>query len=160
VQDKQLDSTGYAVAWGLTHYFATKQPKAFRAYMRDVCATPPLADLDPEQNETELKLFAKHLGLNFPSLESDVAKHLKSREMQNTYRDPMVYQTHYVVVHNVVRGRAASVTVFITTSPDGAREWKESEEANQAPGGNHSFRTEVCDTRKEAEIVVTRIMRP
>jgi|GEM_PF-675306 len=158
-RDTQLDADGYAVSWGLVHYLAVKQNKAFRAYLREVAATPVLADLDPEYRAAELKQFAKHWGMNLSSLESNVGRYLQSHEMQLAYRDPVVYQTHYVVVHTALRGRTGKVTVYITTSPDGAKEWKASEEKILDPDTKHSFRTEACATRKEAELIVARIMR-
>lgn len=159
-RDTQLDADGYAVSWGLVHYLAVKQNKAFRAYLREVAATPVLADLDPEYRAAELKQFAKHWGMNLSSLESNVGRYLQSHEMQLAYRDPVVYQTHYVVVHTALRGRTGKVTVYITTSPDGAKEWKASEEKILDPDTKHSFRTEACATRKEAELIVARMMRP
>jgi hypothetical protein len=78
--------------------------------------------------------------------------------MQSIYRDPRVYQTHYVVVHTAKKARMVSITVLITTSPDGARQWRQQEqEAAKEKGAQHMFRTQVCETRKQAEAVVARI---
>jgi hypothetical protein len=155
-----LDSDGYAVAWGLTHYLSAKQPKQFQEFLREASTIKPLADLDDshEPGVADKQLFVKHFGGDFAGLEADVAKHLNSRAMQSIYRDPRVYQTHYVVIHTAKRGREVSVTALITTSPEGARKWKEEEKAAATgPARSHLFRTQACESRTQAETVVSRI---
>ncbi len=124
VLGKELDADGYALAWGLTHYLYSKKAKQFQAYLRDVAAIEPLADLDPGFERISRKLFADDVGNDFAQLEADVGRYLTSPAMQTAYRDPYVYQTHYLVVHTALRGKAAEITVLITTSPDDARRWK------------------------------------
>jgi hypothetical protein len=41
--------------------------------------------------------------------------------------------------------------------PDGARKWKAKEESNKQPGMQHAFRTQACETRKQAELIVAKI---
>jgi hypothetical protein len=158
ISSTRLDGDGYAMAWGISHYLSTKQPKEFQSYLREVSATAPLADFPKGRHGRDRELFAKHFGDNFAALEAEVAKYLTSRSMQSQYRDPVVYQTHYVVVHTAKRGRMVSITVYITTSPDGARAWrdKEQKEASQS-GLQHMFRTQACESRTQAENVVARI---
>ncbi|MBX3412683.1 MAG: DUF1570 domain-containing protein [Pirellulales bacterium] len=157
VNAPQLDADGYALAWGLTHYLAEKAKKPFGAYLQEISRMGPL-----ERQEGEDSLFTKHFGSDFAALETAVQRHLTSGEIQKSYRDPMIYQTHYVVVHTTKRGRTATVSVAITLSPGRAREWKEQEEKEQAtsdPGTIHAFRTQVCKTRIEAEQIVKKIGR-
>jgi len=157
VNAPQLDADGYALAWGLTHYLAEEAKKPFGAYLQEISQMGPL-----ERQQGEDELFTKHFGSDFAALESAVAKHLTSGEIQKQYRDPMIYQTHYVVVHTTKRGRSATVSVAITLSPGRAREWKEKEEKEQATseaGTIHAFRTQVCKTRLEAEQIIKKIGR-
>jgi hypothetical protein len=159
VLGKDLDVDGYALAWGLTHYLYSKQAKQFQAYLRDVAAIEPLADLDPSFERTARKMFAQDIGSDFEQLESNVGRYLTSAAMQSAYHDPYVYQAHYLVVHTAMRGKAAEITVLITTSPDGARQWKREEEQNQAPGAQHAFRTIACETRQQAEAQLAKMSR-
>jgi hypothetical protein len=158
VTTPSLDADGYAVAWGLVHYLMSSQPKVFQAYLRDVAAAEPLADFGAKDRSAAAnELFVKYWGADFAKLESGVAKHLTSEKVLSNYRDPITYQTHYVVVHTAMRGRAALVTVLITTSPDGARRWKAEEIKNQEAGLKHGFRTQVCETRQLAEVTLSKI---
>lgn len=158
ISTTKLDVDGYAMAWGISHYLSTKHPKEFQSYLREVSATAPLADFPNGRNGRDKELFVKHFGEDFAGLEADVAGYLTSRAMQSLYRDPQVYQTHYVVVHTAKRGRMVSITVYITTSPDGARAWREKEQKEAAQSGlQHMFRTQACESRTQAENVVARI---
>lgn len=157
-----LASGGYAIAWGLVHYLASAQPKAFRAYLRDVQQLGPLQTASGQWNVAHDALFVKHFGDDYTTLEQGVQRHLTQRSLQKEYRDPLVYQTHYVVVHSARQGRKSAITAFVTTSPDGARKWKESQElaTKQWPKGtSHSFRTQVFDTQREAEAMLAKIGR-
>lgn len=157
VQSPDLNADGYALAWGLTHYLAEEARRPFGEYLKEVSQLGPL-----EERAAGDALFAKHFGSDFAALEASVQRHLTSGEIQRQYRDPMIYQTHYVVVHTTKRGRSATVSVVISLSPARAREWKEQEEKEQAssePGTVHAFRTQVCKTRHEAEQIVQKIGR-
>jgi hypothetical protein len=158
ISSTRLDGDGYAMAWGIAHYLSTREPKEFQSYLREVSTTAPLADFPKGRNGRDRDLFVKHFGEDFAGLEADVAKYLTGRGMQSLYRDPQVYQTHYVVVHTAKRGRMVSITVYITTSPDGARAWRDKEQKEAAQSGlQHMFRTQACESRIQAENVVARI---
>lgn len=152
-----LTSAGYALAWGMTHYLATKHSKMFRAYLKDVATTLPLSHLAPDQTDAQDKLFVKHWGESFHSMEAGLGRYLNGPELQSSYRDPLIYQTYYVVVHSALRGRSVNVHYVITTSPEGARKWKESQEKFKDPEVRHTYRTQVCETRHEAELMVAKL---
>ncbi len=160
VSSASLDSAGYAVAWGLAFYLSAKQPQQFQELVREAAAIEPFADLGKADTQADAALFVKHFGDDFAGLEGEVAKYLNSGRVQAQYRDPAVNQKHYVVVHSVKQGKQFKISVYITTSPGGARTWKSQQENNKEAypaNARHSFRTEVCDNRNAAELIVSRI---
>jgi hypothetical protein len=154
VQASDLGSREYALAWGLVHYLVTEQPDKFRAYLRDVRQIEPL---DPAQKALSGRvdpLFVKHFGEDYAAIEAGVQQHLTSKPLQAEYRDPEVYQTHYVVKRVIKHGRTFQIAMVVTTSPAAAREWKESE---QAANDKAKFFTKICKTRREAEFQVQKL---
>jgi hypothetical protein len=82
--------------------------------------------------------------------------------MQKEYRDPILYQTHYVVKKIAKYGKAFRVKVVVTTSPDGAKRWKEAEEKNSTdptPATPPKFYTIPCKTREEDLATATRLRK-
>ena len=143
-----------ALAWGLVHYLVNERPEEFRAYVRDVSQIEPL---DPAQKALSGRvdpLFAKHFGEDYAAIETDVQQHLMSKSLQAEYRDPEVYQTHYVVKRVIKHGRTFQIALIVTTSPAAAREWKESE---AAANDRAKFFTKICKTRREAEYQVQKL---
>jgi hypothetical protein len=154
VTASQLDSDGYALAWGLVHYLVNERPSEFRAYLKDVSQCEPL---DPAQKALAGHvdpLFVKHFGEDFSAIETGVQQHLTSKAMQEEYRDPEVYQTHYVVKRSVKQGRTFQIAMIVTTSPAAARAFKESE---LAKNDKAKFFTKICKTRREAEYQVQKL---
>lgn len=154
VQASELGSREYALAWGLVHYLVNERPSEFRAYLQDV---QQIAPLDPAQKALAGRvdpLFAKHFGEDFSAVEAGVQQHLTSRQMQAEYRDPEVYQTHYVVKRVIKQGRTYQIAMLVTTSPAAVREFKESEVAKD---DRAKIFTKMCKTRREAEFQVRKL---
>lgn len=154
VQANELGSREYALAWGLVHYLVTEHPQEFAEYLRDVSKLEPL---DPAQKALAGRvdpLFVKHFGDNFAAIEAGVQQHLLSKPMQAEYRDPIVYQTHYVVKRSIKHGHTFEIAMIVTTSPAAARKWKEQEEA---ANDKAKFFTKICKTRKEADFQVRKL---
>jgi hypothetical protein len=131
-----------------------ERPTEFRAYLKDVSKIEPL---DPAQKALSGRvdpLFVKHFGEDFSAIETGVQQHLTSKEMQAEYRDPEVYQTHYVVKRSVKQGRTFHIAMIVTTSPAAAREFKDSE---LAKNDRAKFFTKICKTRREAEYQVQKL---
>lgn len=153
VQAKDLGSREYALAWGLVHYLVSEEPDKFRDYLRDVSRIQPL---DPAQKALVGRidpLFVKHFGDDFAAIEASVQQHLTNKQLQAEYRDPEVYQTHYVVKRVVKQGRTFHIAMIVTTSPAAAREWQESEAAANEKA---KFFTKICKTKREAEYQVQK----
>jgi hypothetical protein len=73
VAAQSLTSTGYASAWGLTHYLAQRQKAKFLDFLKDVSRTGPLEDRSAESEA----IFVKHFGDEFSTTEQAMIKHLQ-----------------------------------------------------------------------------------
>jgi hypothetical protein len=114
----RLNSAGYAAAWALTHYLASRKKEKFHAYLRDVAALDPLEPREgPLGSERQKELFTRHFGDDFVTLEADLIKHIRGLP----YTDPVANQTHYVVLLDTSALRTAGVT----SSPAAVRKWQE-----------------------------------
>lgn len=112
----RLTSSGYAAAWSLTHYLASRQREKFHDYLRDIARLGPLEPREGISPRDPKQLFVEHFGADFAALEDGLVKHLNSLP----YVDPIANQTHYVVLLDTVTLRVASVT----TSPADVRKWQ------------------------------------
>jgi hypothetical protein len=113
----RLTSAGYAAAWSLTHYLASRKQEAFQNYLRDIAQLGPLEPGRGSEKAARDQLFAQHFGDDFARLEDDLVEHLRSLP----YVDPIANQTHYVVLIDTSVMRSAAVT----TSPASVRKWQE-----------------------------------
>jgi hypothetical protein len=154
VEADEIDADGYALAWGLVHYLATKKPEQFTAFMADLSKYEPLdAATRPLQGRADA-LFNKHFGTDYAGLEREIQAYLTSKPMQAEYIDPIENQTHYVVRSVQKIGRSFQVQLVITTSPAAAKEWKEEQES---ANNKATYSTKVCKTRAEAERQVQKL---
>jgi hypothetical protein len=149
-----LGAREYALAWGLVHYLVNEKPTEFRAYLKDIEQIEPLDTSRKALTGRVDPLFVKHFGEDFTAIEGGVQQHLTSRKMQAEYRDPEVYQTHYVVKRVVKQARTFNIAMLVTTSPAAVREFKESEVAKD---DRAKIFTKMCKTRREAEFQVRKL---
>jgi Protein of unknown function (DUF1570) len=112
-----LTSSGYAAAWSLTHYLASRQRTRFHDYLRDVAEFGPLEPREGISADEAKKLFVQHFGDDFAALEESLLTHLRTLP----YADPIANQTHYVVLIDTSTRRVAGVT----SSPAEVRKWQE-----------------------------------
>lgn len=154
VEADEIDANGYALAWGLVHYLATKKPDKFQAFMAELSKYEPL---DPTTRSLQGRadaLFNKHFGTDYAGLEREIQGYLTSKPMQAEYVDPIENQTHYVVRAVQKVGRAFQVQLVITTSPAAAKKWRD-EQASVNDKATYS--TKICKTRGEAERQVQKL---
>lgn len=75
----RLTSTGYASAWSLTHFLATRRRLKFSEYVRDVSKLGPLETIGeiraPGIVKENLQLFEKHFGTDLAALEKQIESH-------------------------------------------------------------------------------------
>jgi Protein of unknown function (DUF1570) len=154
VEADEIDSEGYAMAWGLVHYLASEKPAAFRAYMADISGYEPLDPANRVLAGRPDPRFLKHFGDEYETLEQEIQQHLTSKKLQAEYVDPIVNQTHYVVKSVEKQGRSFAIQLVITTSPAAAKQWKEEQ---LAASKKATFFTKICKTRAEAERQVKKL---
>lgn len=124
----RLTSAGYAAAWGLTHYLASRQKEKFHAYLHEVARLGPLEPAGASAGAAESKkLFVQFFGSDFGAIEDALVKHLQGLP----YSDPIANQTHYVVLLDTAAMRSASVT----SSPAAVRKWQEETLIKIPPAG-------------------------
>ncbi len=101
----RLTSTGYASAWSLTHYLATKKKLDFNKYLAEMAKIGPLqgaVEIEPpgivKQNATT---FEKHFGSDYVYLEKNLVMHLTKLP----YKDPFAGEPHYVAMVSYSDGK-------------------------------------------------------
>lgn len=122
IEAEGLTSTGYAAAWSLTHFLAGRRRTKFFGFLNDVSQRGPLAEFTPRQNA---ELFNTHFGDDHASLDRELVQHL----VNLPYEDPIVNQTHYVVMMTAGARRGYA----LTTSPKAIAQWQE-EQSAKTPG--------------------------
>jgi hypothetical protein len=155
VTASRLTSAGYASAWALTHYLASRKKEKFHAYLRDVATLEPL---DPREgalgSERQKEMFTRHFGSDFAALEVDLIKHMQGLP----YTDPVANQTHYVVLLDTTGRRVTGVT----SSPAAVRKWQE-ETLTQLPPAARSqanFQVMAFPNRAAADDFVQQLRSP
>ena len=153
-QTDQLDSRGYSLSWGLVHYFAKKQPAKFKAYLQALSKRTALQHTP--SNASADGLFEKHFGSDYAAIEKAVQEHLTSSEMEKEYIDPFANQTHYVIKRIAKKGRAFSISLMTTTSPDAAKKWRAEQEKQFKRAQFYSF---ICKNEKEALYQIQKLQK-
>lgn len=82
VRSQNLTSTGYASAWALTHFLASRKQANFVAYLQEVSKLGPLETWSPDEGEAK---FMKHFGGKLDELEGAELIHLRGLP----YVDPL-----------------------------------------------------------------------
>ncbi len=148
----RLSSGGYAAAWSLTHYLATRQREKFHDYVSEIAQLGPLEPRERSAENDLKQLFTKHFGSDYADMETKLVEHLRSLP----YVDPIANQTHYVVMIDTAKLRAASVT----TSPGGAKKWQEQTLTRLPPSERASSRFQILPfaSKKLAESYARRFL--
>jgi hypothetical protein len=125
VNARQLDSTGYAASWALTHFLARRQPAKFTRYLQYASQIEPLAErgstIVAAGEDDAVAKFNELFGDDHTRLSRELLQHLQKLP----YKDPVANQTFYVVTMVVNRGNSAQVSAGLTTSPGEVREWQQ-----------------------------------
>lgn len=74
VRSQGLTSTGYASAWALTHFLASRRQTSFVNYLQEVSKLGPLEGWTPDEGEAK---FIKHFGAKLDELEGAELIHLR-----------------------------------------------------------------------------------
>ncbi len=107
----RLTSTGYASAWALTHYLASRHRNEFNQFMKKVSELRPLegalaVSADGKVAESQA-MFREYFGEDLAELERNLVAHLK----EQPYNHPFKEFAHYVAsvrvsINNRVYGTA------------------------------------------------------
>lgn len=106
-----LTSTGYASAWALTHYLATRKKIEFDKFMKKVSELRPLEGAIDRGSDGKVSsnqaVFKEFFGDDFAGLERAVVDHLKSQPYDHPLKEfPHVVASVQVIVNNRSFGRA------------------------------------------------------
>jgi len=149
----QLTSSGYAAAWSLTHYLATRKKEKFQDYLREVAKLGPLEPREAAAGAEARALFNKYFGSDYPAIGEALVKHLRGLP----YVDPIANQTHYVVIIDTASMRSAGVT----SSPASVRKWQEDTLTKMpaATRANARFQVMPFPNKDEATQYVDRFLK-
>ncbi len=126
VTARELDSTGYAISWALTHFLALKHKHDFAKFLKEMSKIEPLAERGtgavaakgaPDGTDKFKELF----GNDWPKMSKELLQHLRKLP----YKDPIANQTFYVVTMIVKQGQSTQMTAGLTTSPGAVKEWQD-----------------------------------
>lgn len=119
----RLSSTGYATAWALTHYLATKKRADFGKYLCQVAKTGPLQGAveiaPPGIVPGNLKLFEQLFGADHLDMEKDLITHLRKQK----YTDPFAGMPHFVATVTFNDGKKLRREFMTFHSPILADKW-------------------------------------
>jgi hypothetical protein len=124
VNARELDSTGYAISWALTHFLALKHKARFTRYLQAVSEIEPLAERGSTvvgKSGDGVEKFNELFGADHAKMSKELLGHLRKLP----YKDPLANQTFYVVTMIVKQGNSAQVSAGLTTSPGSVRQWQE-----------------------------------
>ena len=129
----RLTSTGYASAWSLTHYLATKKKSEFSKYLAEVAKISPLEGsieiTKPGVVLHNATAFEKQFGGKYDDLEKKLIQHLQKLP----YDDPFASQPHFVAMVSYLEGKKPRREVGTFHSPAAAGKWlREKREKNNA----------------------------
>ena len=117
----ELTPTDYALAWGLTHYLASRRHDEFLAYLRMMGKLEPLQALTPDD---QLAAFRVMFGYDLTKMDRAVSAHLGKLKVVDTL-------PYYAVIleQQVGQGHLRRAAL-VSQSPSIIRQWVE---AAQAP---------------------------
>ncbi len=104
VQAQQLDSTGYATAWAITHYLCEKQNKKFQDYMKLLSGMKPLQGMAAKPGEPipgNIEHFQTFFATEFAQVEAEIVRHLEKQP----YISPVADSPHFVAMIQYSNGR-------------------------------------------------------
>jgi hypothetical protein len=97
IQAQQLDSTGYATSWAITHFLVEKKNKEFQEYIRLISTMKPLQGMAARPGQpvtSNLEHFQKYFGDDFSAAETELVRHLEKQP----YASPVAALPHFVAL--------------------------------------------------------------
>lgn len=122
---QRLTSTGYASAWALTHFLASRHKLDFDKFMKRVSETRPLegalATDDDGKVTSNRELFQEFFGADSAGLEREMIQHLK----QQPYDHPLKEFQHYVATVKININNRIFGTANVFHSHQLANKWQQ-----------------------------------
>jgi hypothetical protein len=133
----RLTSTGYAMAWALTHYLAQNQRESFHAFVRATAGRGPLAGggevVSPGVIPGNLREFKQHFGDDLADIERRVMLHLR----RQPYLDPFLDWPYFAALILMPDGTRPRREAEVFRLPEQAERWREQRLA-QLPDGQRA----------------------
>jgi hypothetical protein len=133
----RLTSTGYAMAWALTHYLAQNQRESFHAFVRGTAGRGPLAGggevVSPGVIPGNLRDFKHHFGEDLADIERRVMLHLR----RQPYLDPFLDWPYFAALILMPDGTRPRREAEVFRLPEQAERWREQRLA-QLPDGRRA----------------------
>ena len=117
-----LDSTGYAAAWSITHYLAKRDRRRFEEYLRYVAQIEPLRGMVEKSGKPvaeNLRQFEAFFGDDYVESEKKLVRHLQKQP----YTSPAAALTHYVATIEFRSGRKTLRRGCLFHRKDLAEQW-------------------------------------
>lgn len=141
IEGDNLTSTGYAFAWGLTHYLAERRKADFIEYLRDVSRLgpleaaaekvvdrvplrgPPIPGQSTFQTRTRQPdpFYEQRFGGDYVAVETDLVAHLKKQR----WVDPFETLPYFVGMLEASDATNAYREAVVTFSPVAIEEWQQ-----------------------------------
>jgi hypothetical protein len=140
----RLTSTGYAMAWALTHYLAQYQRESFHAFVRAMSRRGPLIGggdvVAPGVIPGNLRDFKEHFGEDLADIERRVLLHLA----RQPYLDPFLDWPHFTVLILMPEGARPRRESEVFRLPEQAEHWRQQRlqrvPEGQRPAVQHEIR--------------------
>jgi hypothetical protein len=138
---ERLRSTGYATAWALTHYLATKKKTEFNRYLNEIAQLGPLEGAievqPPGIIPANLSTFEKYFGSDAIDLETKLVAHLKKLP----YNDPFANAPHFVAMFSYGEGKKMKREANLYHFPQLAAKWlQEMQQKNEGVPAESTIR--------------------
>lgn len=161
VKAARLTSTGYASAWGLTHYLASQRRSNFNDLMRE------LSEIKPMEGSVNVSAggvilsnqedFSKHFGADLHLIEKEMIDHLKNQE----YNHPFSEFAHFAATVKITVNGKTFGTANVFHAQDLAAQWQTQQLKKLTPEQRAGAMVEIrlFRNRGEAERFATQWLR-
>ncbi|RCS54320.1 DUF1570 domain-containing protein [Bremerella cremea] len=125
VAAQRLTSTGYASAWALTHFLASRHKLEFDKFMKRVSETRPMEGALTTDSEGKVtsnrELFQEFFGTDLAGLEREMVQHLK----EQPYDHPLKEFRHFVATVRINVNNRVFGTANVFHSQQLANKWQQ-----------------------------------
>jgi Protein of unknown function (DUF1570) len=157
----RLDSTGYATAWSIVHFLASKRKKEFNELVIQMSKLGPMRGMAARPGEViaeNLQYFHQAFGDDLKSMENEMLKYLAELE----YVSPVSHLQHFVgmVVVPSENGEPRRLACFFHTR-ERVEKWKEDLGTvfSETQLQNAEWKVERVENRDQANLAIRRFLK-